>query len=133
VREAAQCAGVRIPQPPIDQLRVGGKMVAPVGRFRMGHGLPMLENQAIEIMEKKPDGGWSAKAILPARFLSCISRRPRPVATRPEHYTRLSPADADHRSLKEQPPSPISRMFANPKRGRARGPIGRQWDQMADG
>jgi protein-L-isoaspartate(D-aspartate) O-methyltransferase len=49
----------RIPEPLIDQLATGGRMVIPVGGFF----------QELKVFTKGPDGGVSEKDIIPVRFV----------------------------------------------------------------
>ncbi len=51
-------AAPRIPQPLIDQLRVGGRMVVPLGQFL----------QDLVILEKEEDGTVSQKGVAPVRL-----------------------------------------------------------------
>lgn len=52
------CAPEAVPKPLVDQLKLGGRMIIPVGRFM----------QELHILEKK-DGGLQQKAVLPVRFV----------------------------------------------------------------
>ncbi len=49
-----------VPQPLIDQLALGGKLVAPVG--------PREGTQALQVVEKLPDGSVVATSVLEVRF-----------------------------------------------------------------
>lgn len=49
----------RIPEPLLRQLKVGGKMVIPVGE---GY-------QDLEVLTKRPDGGFDRTKVLPVRFV----------------------------------------------------------------
>jgi protein-L-isoaspartate(D-aspartate) O-methyltransferase len=49
----------RIPEPLVAQLKVGGRMVLPVGR----------ESQELMVLTKQPDGGFTSERILPVRFV----------------------------------------------------------------
>lgn len=50
-----------VPQPLIDQLAVGGKMVVPVG--------PQLGAQSLQVLEKQEDGSTTTLDTLPVRFV----------------------------------------------------------------
>ena len=50
-----------VPQPLIDQLKPGGRMVIPVGGS--------LETQQLLLVEKKPDGSATTRRTLPVRFV----------------------------------------------------------------
>lgn len=52
------CAPEAVPKPLVDQLKVGGRMIIPVGSFA----------QELHILEKK-EGGLQQKAVLPVRFV----------------------------------------------------------------
>jgi protein-L-isoaspartate(D-aspartate) O-methyltransferase len=54
-------APAAIPQPLIDQLRPGGKMVVPVGAS--------ADVQELLVVQKQPDGSSTTKRILPVRFV----------------------------------------------------------------
>jgi protein-L-isoaspartate(D-aspartate) O-methyltransferase len=54
-------AGPRIPQPLIDQLRPGGRLVMPVGGT--------FDNQELVVLVKQPDGTLSQRRVLPVRFV----------------------------------------------------------------
>lgn len=54
-------AGDHIPQPLIDQLRPGGRLVMPVG--------PAYGIQQLRVLEKAADGGLSPREVLPVRFV----------------------------------------------------------------
>jgi protein-L-isoaspartate(D-aspartate) O-methyltransferase len=51
----------QIPQPLIDQLRPGGRLVVPVG--------PQREGQSLRVIEKDADGELSETDVLPVRFV----------------------------------------------------------------
>lgn len=66
--EAAPFAGVmitaaaeRIPQPLIDQLRPGGRLVMPIGA--------QGDTQWLTVLEKLPDGVLTRRVVLPVRFV----------------------------------------------------------------
>ena len=50
-----------VPEPLIDQLAVGGKMVIPVG--------PQFGSQSLQVLEKQEDGSVSTLHTLPVRFV----------------------------------------------------------------
>ncbi len=54
------CAPERIPEPLIEQLKVGGRMIIPVGRFGV---------QELVLVTKNQDGSISRKNVLPVRFV----------------------------------------------------------------
>ena len=54
------CAPTEIPEPLVEQLKEGGRMIIPVG--------PQRDHQELYLMEKK-NGEISEKAILPVRFV----------------------------------------------------------------
>lgn len=54
-------AAPEVPQPLIDQLKPGGRMIIPVGRH--------YEGQELLLIEKNANGEISRKAILPVRFV----------------------------------------------------------------
>lgn len=54
------CAPESIPEPLIEQLRHGGKMIIPVGRFGV---------QELVLVTKNRDGSISRKSVLPVRFV----------------------------------------------------------------
>lgn len=54
-------AAERIPQPLIDQLRPGGRLVMPLG--------PDGDTQWLTVLEKLPDGQMTRKVVLPVRFV----------------------------------------------------------------
>jgi protein-L-isoaspartate(D-aspartate) O-methyltransferase len=53
------CAPERIPQPLVDQLKEGGRMIIPVGE---------LQNQELVLLEKK-EGQIQRRGVLPVRFV----------------------------------------------------------------
>jgi protein-L-isoaspartate(D-aspartate) O-methyltransferase len=53
------CAPDHVPQPLVDQLKTGGRMIIPVGG-RVAQELVLLE---------KADGGLKRRAVLPVRFV----------------------------------------------------------------
>jgi len=66
--EAAPFAGImvtaaaeRIPQPLIDQLKPGGRLVMPLG--------PQGDTQWLTVLEKLPDGVLTRRVVLPVRFV----------------------------------------------------------------
>lgn len=50
-----------VPQPLIDQLKPGGRMVIPVGET--------LHNQSLRLLEKREDGSLEERDVLPVRFV----------------------------------------------------------------
>jgi protein-L-isoaspartate(D-aspartate) O-methyltransferase len=50
-----------VPQPLIEQLAVGGKMVIPVG--------PEGETQSLQVLEKRADGGVTRRDVIPVIFV----------------------------------------------------------------
>jgi protein-L-isoaspartate(D-aspartate) O-methyltransferase len=63
------CAPERVPQPLVDQLKEGGKMIIPVG--------PLYE-QELYLLEKR-DGKVRQRAVLPVRFVPMTGRQdPKP-------------------------------------------------------
>jgi protein-L-isoaspartate(D-aspartate) O-methyltransferase len=50
-----------VPQPLIDQLAVGARMVIPVGDQRA--------NQVLKVIEKLPDGTVDTRDVTPVRFV----------------------------------------------------------------
>ncbi len=54
-------AGDHIPQPLVDQLRPGGRLVMPVG--------PAFGVQQLQVLEKAADGRLSPREVLPVRFV----------------------------------------------------------------
>ncbi len=50
-----------VPPPLIEQLKVGGKLVVPVG--------PQGRGQSLQVLEKQPDGEITATEVLPVRFV----------------------------------------------------------------
>jgi protein-L-isoaspartate(D-aspartate) O-methyltransferase len=66
------CAPDAVPQPLVDQLREGGRMIIPVGDAHRGQELYVLEKRGGEVVRR---------AILPVRFVPMTGRaqdRPRP-------------------------------------------------------
>lgn len=53
-----------VPQPLIEQLAVGGKLVIPVG--------PEGETQSLQVLEKSADGNVTTQHVLPVRFVPFI-------------------------------------------------------------
>jgi len=53
-----------VPQPLVDQLKPGGRMVIPVGGSR--------EIQYLQVLEKRADGGVGEKRVLPVRFVPLV-------------------------------------------------------------
>ncbi len=53
-----------VPQPLVDQLKPGGRMVIPVG----GSG----EMQYLKLLVKRADGGYDEKRVLPVRFVPLV-------------------------------------------------------------
>jgi protein-L-isoaspartate(D-aspartate) O-methyltransferase len=54
-------AAPQIPQPLVDQLKPGGRLVIPVGG--------QWQTQELMVIEKRPDGGTTTKRSLPVRFV----------------------------------------------------------------
>jgi protein-L-isoaspartate(D-aspartate) O-methyltransferase len=54
-------AAPQIPQPLVDQLKPGGRLVIPVGG--------QWQTQERMVIEKRPDGGTTTKRSLPVRFV----------------------------------------------------------------
>lgn len=54
-------AGPEIPQPLVDQLRVGGRLAMPLGSA--------TENQTLIVATKRADGGLDQRDVLPVRFV----------------------------------------------------------------
>jgi len=54
-------AGPEVPQPLIDQLKVGGRMVMPLGSS--------TGDQSLVVFNKQPDGRLEQRALLPVRFV----------------------------------------------------------------
>jgi protein-L-isoaspartate(D-aspartate) O-methyltransferase len=50
-----------VPQPLIDQLKPGGRMVIPVG--------PTSGSQVLKVIEKRPDGSTQTREVIPVRFV----------------------------------------------------------------
>lgn len=50
-----------VPPPLIEQLKVGGKLVVPVG--------PQGRGQSLQVLEKQPDGDITTTEVLPVRFV----------------------------------------------------------------
>ena len=59
------CAPEAVPQPLVDQLREGGRMIIPVGDPRRGQELYLLEKRGAEVVRR---------AILPVRFVPMTGR-----------------------------------------------------------
>jgi len=55
------CGADTIPQPLVDQLKPGGRMVIPVG--------PANAVQELTVLEKKPGGSIEKRAVIPVRFV----------------------------------------------------------------
>ncbi|WP_238346166.1 protein-L-isoaspartate(D-aspartate) O-methyltransferase [Luteimonas saliphila] len=51
----------RIPQPLLDQLRPGGRLVIPVG--------PLQSMQELRVVEKQADGSLHSRSVIPVRFV----------------------------------------------------------------
>jgi protein-L-isoaspartate(D-aspartate) O-methyltransferase len=58
----------RVPEPLVAQLKVGGRMVVPVGR----------ESQELLVLTKRADGGTDSQRILPVRFVPMTGQAQRP-------------------------------------------------------
>jgi protein-L-isoaspartate(D-aspartate) O-methyltransferase len=56
-----------LPQPLLDQLRPGGRLVIPVGK--------LWEGQQLLVIEKKPDGSTTTRQTLPVRFVPLTRER----------------------------------------------------------
>ena len=54
------CAPEQVPQPLVDQLKAGGRMIIPVGDSAV---------QYLYLLKKEAGGGLSKKAVLPVRFV----------------------------------------------------------------
>jgi protein-L-isoaspartate(D-aspartate) O-methyltransferase len=54
-------AGPEIPQPLVDQLRVGGRLVMPLG--------PINRSQELVVLTKQADGSLGRREVLPVRFV----------------------------------------------------------------
>ena len=63
-RVIVTAAPEEIPKPLVEQLRVGGKMVIPVG--------PQWGTQYLTLLEKDEDGGVRTERILPVRFVPFV-------------------------------------------------------------
>jgi protein-L-isoaspartate(D-aspartate) O-methyltransferase len=62
------CAPERVPQPLVDQLREGGRMIIPVGR---------IEDQDLYLLQKKR-GQVERRAVLPVRFVPMTGQGAKP-------------------------------------------------------
>ena len=62
------CAPEHVPQPLVDQLKEGGRMIIPVGP---------VSNQALYLLRKK-DGKVRRQAILPVRFVPMTGQAKEP-------------------------------------------------------
>lgn len=62
------CAPDAIPQPLLDQLKPGGRMVIPVG------GLYTV--QELVLVTKAPDGEISRRSLMPVRFVPMLDKQP---------------------------------------------------------
>jgi protein-L-isoaspartate(D-aspartate) O-methyltransferase len=60
------CAPEQVPQALVDQLKVGGRMMIPVG--------PTVGAQELYLLRKRPNG-LETKAVLPVRFVPMVSGR----------------------------------------------------------
>jgi protein-L-isoaspartate(D-aspartate) O-methyltransferase len=52
-----------VPQPLVDQLAVGGRMVIPVGE---------TQDQVLRVLEKRPDGSIDSRDVVPVRFVPLL-------------------------------------------------------------
>ncbi len=64
------CAPDHIPQPLVDQLKIGGKIVIPVG--------PAAYIQDLLLVTKKPDGSLEKKSMMPVRFVPLLRKKTNP-------------------------------------------------------
>jgi protein-L-isoaspartate(D-aspartate) O-methyltransferase len=55
-----------VPQPLLDQLKPGGRLVVPVGGQFAG--------QSLMVVEKLPDGRTTRRSVLPVRFVPLVDR-----------------------------------------------------------
>lgn len=62
-------AGPRVPQPLVEQLRVGGRLVMPLGES--------YETQELVVFTKQADGSLSKRSVLPVRFVPITGERMR--------------------------------------------------------
>ena len=62
------CAPDHVPQPLIDQLKEGGRMIIPVGGFG---------DQELYLLEKK-NGQLQRRAVLPVRFVPMVGEAQKP-------------------------------------------------------
>jgi protein-L-isoaspartate(D-aspartate) O-methyltransferase len=53
-----------VPQPLVDQLAVGGRMVIPVGDTQL--------DQVLQVIEKRPDGSIDRRDVVPVRFVPLL-------------------------------------------------------------
>jgi protein-L-isoaspartate(D-aspartate) O-methyltransferase len=53
-----------VPQPLVDQLAVGGRMVIPVGDTQL--------DQVLRVIEKRPDGSIDSRDVVPVRFVPLL-------------------------------------------------------------
>jgi protein-L-isoaspartate(D-aspartate) O-methyltransferase len=56
-----------VPQPLIDQLKPGGRLVAPVGAWP--------NSQELVVIEKDRTGAWKRRSVLPVRFVPMVKGR----------------------------------------------------------
>lgn len=63
-------AAPRVPQPLVDQLKPGGRMVIPVG--------PSFAEQELVLVEKRADGSVTRRTVLPVRFVPMTGEAQRP-------------------------------------------------------
>jgi protein-L-isoaspartate(D-aspartate) O-methyltransferase len=57
-----------MPQPIVDQLAPGGRLVAPIG--------PQASHQELLLIRKGADGSTTTRSVLPVRFVP-LTRQPR--------------------------------------------------------
>jgi protein-L-isoaspartate(D-aspartate) O-methyltransferase len=55
-----------VPQPPIDQLKPGGRMVIPVGATSA--------SQILKVIEKQPDGSTQTREVIPVPFVPAAAQ-----------------------------------------------------------
>lgn len=60
-------AGPRVPQPLVEQLRVGGRLVMPLGE--------VYETQELAVFTKQADGSLRQRSVLPVRFVPITGER----------------------------------------------------------
>ena len=63
-------AAPRVPQPLVNQLKPGGRMVIPVG--------PSFAEQELVLIEKHADGSITRRTVLPVRFVPMTGAAQRP-------------------------------------------------------